>query len=322
MAEDAENVSTMTPADAPAESGSYADALRGEGDAPEVVSGGETESQQPENQQPEDLVVEFELNGKPYRGKQSLVTKFLELLPAFEGNEQTLLDGLSQSEKLAELKKNYDKHFTQKTQEIGEVRKSLEGAFGGRIPDKPVLAAFGQMYQKSMTDPDYALALNAMAEGKSVRELFAGTPADPQKGSDPYTKQLEAKISGLEQKLQRFEGSISQERELKYREESTRTWNGWVADKTKQGIQITEEIDKAMSPFITALSQAHPDWDDNKILDEALRHATLGQETRKAVAKVLTDADTARSRGPVKITPKNPQAPDSSKTYGQIFKEG
>lgn len=329
MTEEAETIVDTKPEGTPDGRESYLDALNGDGTAPEAgpVSEPKKEAgQEPAPPEPKlDPLLSIEIDGKQFTGKQSLIQKYLDLLPSFEGNETALLDSLQQAEKIAELKRNYDKGYTQKYQELADQRKSFEESFG-RMPEQSEMQALGKIYQAYFSDPDLKLAIDAHLSGQPVRDAFAGTqpiPGTPQPvtGQDVYVRGLETQIRSLQNELRQFTTSFSQREEAQRMESAQRTWNDWVALKDKQGIKISEEIDNAMVPFIHAFRQSNPDWDGSKILDEAYRHATIGQGEKKIAAQILTDAEKAKKGSPPKINPKSPQVPDDKKGYGDIFLE-
>ena len=100
--------------------------------------------------------------------------------------------------------------------------------------------------------------------------------------------------------------------------EAQRTWKTW-----SEGKEITEDVESTMNPFIGALDQIHPEWDDNKILDEAYRMAKFklnpDGNAKEIASKVLTEADEARKANPPKITPKSTVKPDSEKSYSELL---
>jgi hypothetical protein len=333
--EEAETITETTPEGTPDGSQGYGDALKGEGTAPQDSPVGEPKSPQGEGEpqgekpaaQKSDPLISIEIDGKTFTGKQSVIQKYLDLLPQFEGNETALLDALHQAEKLAELKRNYDKGYTQKYQELADQRKSFEESFG-RMPEKPELEALGKVYQAYFSDPDLKAAIDAVLSGQPVRNVFAGTPSTPGQpqgqvpmGQDAYVRGLEGQIRSLQSELRQFTTSFTAREEAQKAEAAQRTWTDWVASKEKQGIKISEDIDGAMVPFIHAFRQTHPEWDGSKILDEAYRHATIGQGEKKIAAQILTDAEKAKKGSPPKITPKSGQVPDDSKGYSDIFLE-
>ena len=309
MPEDTEQVVETTEASTEAESQGYADVLNDEGTpSPESPSGVKPEEvsskEQPKEEAPseEDPEITVEIGGKTFTGKQS-----------------EILANLENVTKLAEKEKNLLKDYTQKTQAIAAQRKSFEEAFG-EIPSPENLKSLGKLYQAYFSDPKAAEIIDAVLAG-DVDSLLQGGAQETATGTkNPETTALKQQIAALEGKLSEFQESIQSQAEKQARGESKKTWDSWVSKRqgAEQGFQITEDIDQAMSPFITALSKQHPDWDDHKILDAAYRHATIDQQPAKIASKILVSADKAKNNPP-KITPKGAQKPESEKGYAELL---
>ena len=89
-----------------------------------------------------------------------------------------------------------------------------------------------------------------------------------------------------------------------------------------KGVEITEEIDTAMIPFIRLYKSQESEMTNAEILDKAYEHATIHQSKQKAIKEVLDQSGKALKTGRVPINPKLPQKPDSEKSYSEIWREG
>ena len=121
-----------------------------------------------------------------------------------------------------------------------------------------------------------------------------------------------------------LEGFIneSKNREIqKIQNETSRIWKTW-----SEGKEITEEIESVMNPIISALDKVNPEWDDNKILDEAYRRAKIiidpDGNVKSIASNVLKDAEAARKQNPPKITPKQPEKALSDMKYSELLARG
>lgn len=289
MSEDMEPQIETTEAPTGAESQGYGEILNGQGAEPEVGPSGVPEVTE-EPLTPEDPEFVFR---EGFKAKLSEVE---------------------------EWKKGYlrQKDYTQKTQEIGQQRKSLEQAFG-KMPQSEELASLGKLYQAYFQNPEVAQAVDAILSGQPLKSIFANGPQDQAKGSDDYTKSLESTIQNLESRLNQFESSFEEREQSKIVGEAQKSYDSWAAEKKKAGIEITQEIDAAMSPFVAAIKQRNPDWDANKILNEAYRHATIDQMPQKIAQEVLGNADSAKKNTAPKITPRAQSVPESSKSYADLM---
>lgn len=297
MSDDIET-KTGSPEEATAEAESgYGDIVtKGDINTPEDVNEGETEEPKVEAEPLDPDAIEIELEGKKYKGKTS------EVLEQVVNRHKEALKG-----------------FTQETQKSSEFRKSVEGAFG-QIPEPQMLNALGKIYQESNTNPKVAEVLNSILDGKLDEYM---SPAQPEGQKDAYTQGLEKKISGLENQLRQFMGSIESREQEKIKAEADRVWKGWVAEKQKDGSEINEEIESTMNPIIMALDKQHPEWDDTKILNESYRRAMLildpDKVEKETAGKVLTQADKVKKGNPPKITPKGAEKSDGEKSYAELL---
>lgn len=306
MAEQTELLTgTPDPATAAPDSG-YGDVFKPSGDqeAPKVLPS-ETQKTPSKEVLPSapDPEIVLEIGGKEITGKQS---ELLHILEDFN--------------RIKEKEKSLNRDYTQKTQVLAEQRKSIEAAFG-RMPEPQEIQSLGKLWQAYFSNERARQVIDAVLTD-SVDSILQGTSNQgTQNPQDTYTKGLEQKIHALESKLDQFTNSIEAREESKVKGESERIWSGWVETQKGKGIEITEDIDTAMAPFIDALSQRYPDWDDSKVLDEAYRHATIDQADSKAAAKILSDADKAKGAKPPRITPKFPERPDSELSYAELAKK-
>lgn len=297
LPEDTEQVVETTEASTEAESQGYADVLNDEGTPSKESPSGEVQEEVTEEAPALDPdAIELELEGKKYNGKAS--------------------DVLNQ---IVEKHKNLLKDYTQKTQAYAAQGKSLEEAFG-EIPSKENIQVLGELYKAYWSDPKAAQVIDAVLAG-NVDQILQGGTQEPAKGTqNPETLALKQQVTALERQLSQFQTSIQSQAEMQARNESKKTWDSWLEKRqgADKGFQMTEDIDKSMSPFITALSKQNPDWDDHKILDTAYRHATIDQQPAKIASNILKDAKDAKNNPP-KITPKGTQKPESEKSYAELL---
>lgn len=247
-----------------------------------------------------DEEVEIELGGKKFVKKQG------EILELLEKNQ-----GLSEREqKLSQLEKHLNRDYTQKTQQIAEFRKSLESSFG-TVPDNEELKALGKVYKEYMRNP----------QAKAVIDQILGGVVPTQGKLDANSMAMQSKIAELEEKLLGFTSSMEEEKAQASQAQAKSSWDKWANEKAKSGVKITEEVDTEMSFFIPAIRQRNPDWDNDRILNEAYAIATRGQADQKAVKKVLMSVDEAKKRGVLKITPKAPVKAVKDQSYAELVSE-
>ena len=317
MAEDIETNAGVT-VDATAETDSgYKSVLAGEGSEPSnsepAVNSEEAtkpleEGTQPsgEQQTAEDPEVVLEIGGKEFVMKQSEALKVLENQAQYAEREKAL----------TEKEKSMQRDYTRKTQELAGIRKSFESSFG-RVPEMQEINALGKVYQAYMANPKVAEVIDSIISGKFVDGV---SPARYGSG-DAYTQNLESQIRMLEQKVEGFVSSSQEERAMQVEAEAVGKVQGWIAKQAEKGVQITEEIDAAMEPFVAAIRRAHPDWEAHRILDQAYRHATIDNIQSDTAKKVLKSADEAKKTGQIRITPRTPIKSDSDKSYREMVLE-
>lgn len=214
-------------------------------------------------------------------------------------------------EKSHQNAKRIEADYTKKTQSLAQQRKSFEQTFG-RFPEPGELQALGKLY-KSYSDPRAQKLIDAVLSGK-----YDDVQATPGKTLTP----VEQEVASLKEKLSQFEQSQQERYEAETRANSAKVWNGWASGMKSKGVEITEEIDKAMSPFISAIASANPEMELNEVLDEAYEHATLRQTRQKAIKEVLVNSGKAQKTGKAPITSKAGSKPDSEKSYSEIMAEG
>lgn len=284
MSEQIETEQGTTPEAATSEDSSYREILAGEASTPQA-----TDEVQPE----------------------------AEVQPAPQDPEFTLQEGKkAKLSEILEWQKGYlrQQDYTKKTQEISEFRKSLEESFG-RQPQIDEIKALGKLVQSYYRDPKAQEVINAILSGNFKPE------APSNQAKDSNTQALEQKIATLEEQLSKFTQSIEEREMQKLSAESQKTWESWVAKKQQENksFQVTPEVDQAMGVFIDAITKKHPDWNDMQVLDEAYKHATIGELETQLRSKLLKSADKSKETNPPKINPKNPQKTDSDMSYKEIF---
>lgn len=319
--EDGQGVAQTTEVSTDTESQSYSDLLKAQGtdakqDSPSGEQAKETttqESEKPSTQQKTLEAIELEILGNKYKGNPELFSKVLAIAQSL-GDDS--LSALSNAEKLAELKRGYDKQFTQNSQFTSEFRKSLESSFG-RVPEQPEIQALGKVYQAYFSDENAKRAIDAIIGGQDITQLFTAQPGQP----GETRQQTHPDVVALKQQVESLQTQLKGFYESQQKREVSTVYNSWVDKQSKAGVTISEEIDTAMAPFVSALSQAHPEWDDHKILDEAYRHATIGNTEKQIVSKVLTQADKAKTQAPPKMTTKVGEKPDTELSYSELIRK-
>jgi hypothetical protein len=287
----------------------YVEELTGKGAEPELKTAPETSQSKdalPDSKPTVNLDEEviLEIGGKEFKVKVGQA-----------------LEALEYQQKLTEKEKNLDKGYTQKFQSLSKERESIEllgKSIGAQVT--PELAkAVGTVYQTAYKDPLLADILNAVAAGQDYKRLL-GQQTNNQ-STDPTISALQQEINGLKQQLGTFTSSFQEKEQAQTLRAAKGDWDKFVETQKSQGNEVTEEIDKGMAVFITALKSAHPEMDNQSILAEAYRHATIGSISQTAVKNVLIDADKAKKTGSIRIRPRAPSKPDSEKTYSEIIAE-
>lgn len=317
MTEDIEGKDGATEgATALEDSQSYSEILAGEGAASESAAPAEKTEEEINLEKPEvpktqgneavDQEVILEIGGKSFTLKESEAVKILENASKIQEREKSL----------TEKEKSLNRDYTQKTQQLGEIRKSFETNFG-RMPKSEEVQALGKVWKAYFENPEAQKVINDIIAGN-----FSGAKSNPaQAGSDnPIIHQLNQEVAELKEQLRGFLSSTEEEKVAKAQAESENTWKSWVSKKGEAKIQITDEIDAAMAPFVGAIRSAHPDWDAHKVLDEAYRHATIDTLKQDAAKDVLKSADGAKRVGSIKITPKVPSKADKDMSYADIVR--
>ena len=283
----------------------YAEELTGKGAEPEQKTvPAETDPQVPITKDSKPTVnldeeVILELGGKEFKVKMGQA-----------------LEALESQQKLVEKEKNLEKGYTQKFQDLAEQRKSFERALGTQVTPE-LTQAIGKVFQHANRDPLLADILNSVAAGQDYKKLLSTN----QPSADPTIGALQQEINSLKQQLGHFTTSFQEREQAQTMAAAKGDWDKFVQTQKTQGNEVTEEIDKRMAVFIPALKSAHPEMDNQSILAEAYRHATIGSMTQTAVKNILIDADKAKKTGSIRIKPKAPSKPDSEKTYSEIIAE-
>lgn len=320
--EDGQGVAETTVESTEDTSQSYSDLLKAQGtDADKDSPRGEAqekattqETEKPSTQQKTLEAIELEILGQKYKGNPELFSKVLAIAQSLGDDSLT---ALSNAEKLAELKRGYDKRFTQNTQFTSEFRKSLETNFG-RVPETPELQALGKVYQAYFNDENVKRAVDAIISGQDIAQLFT---AQPGQVGEKQTSQIPPEVVALKQQVQSLEAQLKGFYESQQKREVSNVYNSWISKQEKAGVTVSEEIDASMAPFVSALAQAHPEWDDHKILDEAYKHATIGTAEKQIVSKVLSDADKAKTQIPPKMTTKIGEKTDVELSYSELIRK-
>jgi len=323
--EDVETQDVTTEASTEAESSSYADALKDDGTPSQESPSIEPEStEQPENVQTEDPEIELEVGGENFKGKQAQISRALKILQTLGDDGISVLEN---AEKLAELKSSYDKGFTQKTQELSQLRKSFEDAFLNPTTNKPMepeeQQILSKLYKDYFTDQRVKDFIDRFSEGK-LDQLTQATQEN--KSSLPEVQALQKEISDLKAQLGGHFQSLKQKEERELQDYGKKMWDDWAERMAKPSdgkkpVQITEDIRAKMVPWIEAAAKANPKWDSNKILDEAYRHVMIDQVETSVTQKVLKNAKEVERSNPPKITSKVGKKPDTEKSYSELLEE-
>jgi hypothetical protein len=116
-----------------------------------------------------------------------------------EDPEFVLKEGLkAKLSEIEEWKKGYmrQKDYTTKTQEIAEIRKSLEEAFG-RKPDIREVQALGHLVKQYYTNPKAKQIVDKILQG----QIDAQEQAPQAAPQDPVYSKLEQEINRLKEQL-------------------------------------------------------------------------------------------------------------------------
>lgn len=331
--EDGQELAETAPEATADGSQGYSDLLKGDGTTPTQDGPGSEKPFMPENQEGaekpktegtdqatvEEILVE--INGKQFTGKADVIEKALAIATAL-GPEG--LDALSNAQKLVDLKKGYDKAFTQNSQVLAEVRKSFTDTFG-RIPEPQEFQALGKLWQGYFSNPQYKQAMDAMLQGLDLSSIAAGQPGQPQPNqnqppANAEILRLQRENAEIKEYLSRFANQFQTREQARVAQESKSIWDAWVGKMKTQGVDVSEDINAKMAPFFRALAQANPEWDDHRILDEAYRHATIGDSDKRIVSQVLANADRAKKTSPPTMTPRVGTKPESEMSYSDIIR--
>lgn len=288
------------------EDSSYSKILEGEGsDASKPDSSVNPQETNPEvNQAPEDVILE--IGGKEYTVKQAELLEYLTNSSKFADREKSLV----------EKEKSLNRDYTQKSQQNAEFRKSLETAFG-YMPQQQEIQAMGKLVKAYHTSPQVKQTIDSILSGRPI-----STQPTEQVPQSQLEGELRDEIQALKEQLGTFTNSFQERDRAEKEKQAKATWDGWVAKQAEKGVKVTDEIDAKMTPFIVALKEAHPDKDNQWILDTAYKHATIDDIEKNTAGKVLKAADKAKISNLPKITPKSSAKPDSEKSYAEILLEG
>lgn len=269
--------------------------------APEANTDGTTK---PQLNLDEEVVIEL-ADGKSFTMKRGQAIELFEKQNVLSEKEKSIL----------EKEKSMNRDYSQKSQANAQFRKSVETTFG-RFPEQSELQALGKLWKSYFSNPQAKQAIDGILSGR----IDVGNGSE--KGQrDPYVQQLEAKIAELEERHNSFATSFEERQQQAQAQESQKLFSTWAKGKESQGIKITEEVDRKMAPFVSALRRAMPDATAEQVLDEAYKHATIDQLNKDAVKQTLVSVDKAKKQGIIKITPKGGAKPDASKSYKEMLME-
>lgn len=244
-------------------------------------------------------VIEF--NGKTYTVKGSELQNILESHQA-----------------LAERERNQNRDYTQKTQALAEERKSIEQAFGGRMPEPQEMQAMGKLFNAYFQDEQVAKVVNAIIEGQPLEQVMSAQPAQGEGPLSPEVSALSQEIRGLKAQLNQFVSGTEQEKQNQQYAEGKRIFDSWMQGKAQKGESVDETIIDSVLETAKILLRRNPSMDKQKALDEAYRRETIDQVQQDATKKVLVKADQAKKQKAIKITPKAPVKQEDS-SYATIF---
>ena len=301
-----------------ADDSTYSKILAGEEAAP-LKTDSSVKAESENNPEPEkdlqkdeslDQEIVLEIGGKSFTMKES------EAIQLLENASKTV-------EREKALQKEWDsknRDYTQKTQAVAEFRKSVETTFG-RFPDKSEIQALGKLWKGYFSNPQVKQTVDAILQGRVDGLPKSANAQQPGQEANAYVTQLQSEISELREKLGEFTTTFEERETAKSYSEAKASWDGWVVKQAEAKVSITEELEAVMTPFISAISKAHPDWDNHKILDAAYKHATIDDIKKTAQTEVLKSVDQAKKQPKIRITPKTPVKAESEKTYKDIFLE-
>jgi hypothetical protein len=220
--------------------------------------------------------VVFEVAGKSYTMKQAQIVEALEKAHALAEREKSI----------SEKEKFLNKDYTQKSQANAQFRKSVETTFG-RFPEPDELKSLGKIWNSYFKNPQAKQVIDGILSGR----IDVGSGSVQGQTRDPYVQSLEQKIQELEERHNSFASSLTEREQQAQAQESQKLWGTWVKSKDSQGIKITEEVDRKMAPFVSAIRQANPDLTSEQVLDEAYKHATIDQLKQDVAKQTLVSAD-------------------------------
>lgn len=276
--------------------------------APEIE--GQETPLKPGEENPEGKAPEF-------NGDEEQVIEFGGKTYTLKGKElQTLLENQAA---FAEKEKSLNRDYTQKTQALARERKSIESAFGGRMPQSEEFQALGKVYQAYMQDENVAKVIDAVLSGEPLQSVLSGQPAQGKGSQSPEVTALQSEIRALKGQLSQFVSTSEQKEQEAAYTEGKRIFDSWMKAKNDSGVKVPDEVIDSVLETASILRRRNPDWDTNKALDEALRRETIDQIEKSTTSKILEKADKAKKMPSIKITPKSSQKADASMGYKEIF---
>jgi len=228
--------------------------------------------------------------------------------------------------------------YTRKTQELAKQRQEFEESkakedesWGEVKPDENSMAAFRGLWDVfQFGSPDLKGKINAfmqdvslMASGKNpvgpLAQAETGKPVD-----SAETLALKRELAELRRDMNKGKTLAEQKAEAEGRQQAEKDWQSWKSQKeTSEKVRITEEVEKAMVPYLLALRES--DMDAASKCDRAykLASADLGLDGKKAVKEVFASAEDAKKRSSLPPTSKASSAQEPEpKNLSGILQQG
>lgn len=296
-----------------------------ESNQPETVEGTEGKQEQPTEQETaEELFAELLLEDEKklsFKDKQALESWIEKNLPAFE--------------KTGHFMRQAD--YTRKTQALKQEREEWEqqkaesDSFWGEVkPDEDSLGAFKTLWDVFTNGDDSIKSqINSfmqdaylLANGKLPKGPLAAVVQGQQASFNPEIIRLNRELQKLRSEHERGQSETQRTLQAERMREAETTWKSWVKAKESAGSKISEELEKAMVPFIAAQSHEIP---AEERLETAYELAVkkLGLSGKEAVQKVFKSTQDAKKKNPAPVSSKadSEKEPDV-KDLSEIFSYG
>ncbi len=234
------------------------------------------------------------------------------------------------------------KDYTHKTQQVAQERKKYEedrkafeaeqaSVWGQQKPTKEDMSFFKDFWHTFQYGSDavagklasIAQDVSLIAQGRPPVGPLAsqnGTPIDYTRDSELIKTRRD--IDELKAERQREKSENEQRSQAQEAEKSKAEVDSWIADKSKQGIQITREEFAQMAPLSRVLGE---DGKRLYTLDEMhrLAQAKLGKTEQEAMKKVHADSKLRSNKTPSKPASRVPSsAKPDAKNLEEIFQQG